>query len=714
MTTLVSRPPEIPLAMPKQDYRQSLPVRKERTTSFLWRKAFVGVLAVLVTAWAAHEMWQVLKVAGMTALEWVLLAIFSVNICWIAFAFASASVGFLVSLGREFSRRRENATTPPQGRTVVVFPIYNEDVRRVFATVESVASSLAASAPGRFDCFILSDTTNPETALLEEAAFERLSSRLGEEAAVFYRRRTINRARKSGNIEDFVTRWGGRYDYMIVYDADSYMDADSLLELAKRIEAAPDVGLIQTVPRLVGGETLFARVQQFAAGLYGPLLGAGVAWWAQDEGNFWGHNAIIRMRAFAESAGLPVIPGKAPFGGPILSHDFVEAALLRRAGWRVQIADDLGGSYEECPPTIIDLAVRDRRWCQGNLQHVAVLSRMSGLKWTSRLHMMTGVMSYLASPSWLLLILVGMALSLQGKFLRPEYFGNEASLFPNWPVIDSARALALFGVTMAILFAPKIYGLILGLVSRKWRRSVGVMRMLAGVLVEMIISILVAPILMAAQTTAVISILAGRDSGWTPQQRDGGYRAADVFRRHAVTMALGVVLLASALIISPVFAAWLAPATIGLIFAGLLYYWTGSRAAGLGFRRAGLLVTPEEIEPPASFRNARDAFSAYADLQAPSFAAVLEDEALRQSRAGLADTRWPLAEKEVHPPLAMAVARAELFDEADAYAAALAANEKIALLNAPRSLAKVSDMFRSRPTHRGNSSQRPDLKLASN
>ncbi len=712
MTALPPRPPESPLAMPTQDYSKALPEGKERTTSFLWRKAFVGVLAVLVTAWAANEMWQVLKVAGMTALEWVLLAIFSVNICWIAFAFASASVGFLVSLGREFSRKADAGAALPQGRTVIVFPIYNEDVRRVFATVESVAANLAASAPDRFECFILSDSTNPETALLEEAAFARLRERLGEEAPVFYRRRTINRARKSGNIEDFVTRWGGRYDYMIVYDADSYMDAGALLELARRMDAAPDVGLIQTVPRLVGGKTLFARVQQFAAALYGPLLGAGVAWWAQDEGNFWGHNAIIRMRAFAGAAGLPVIPGKAPFGGPILSHDFVEAALLRRAGWRVRIADDLGGSYEECPPTIIDLAIRDRRWCQGNLQHVAVLTRMRGLKWTSRLHMMTGVMSYLASPSWLLLILVGMALSLQGKFLRPEYFGSEASLFPNWPVIDSARALALFGATMAILFAPKIYGLILGLASRRWRETVGAFRTVAGVLVEIVISILVAPILMAAQTTAVISILAGRDSGWTPQQRDGGYRAADVFRRHAAAMALGVALLVSALIISPVFAAWLAPATVGLIFAGHLSYWTGSRAAGESFARAGLLKTPEEMDPPASYRSARDAADAYADLQAPPFAAVLEDDALRAARAGLADAKWPLAEKEVHPPLAIAVARAELFETPAAYAAALAQNEKIALLNAPSALSRVSDSFRDRLTPRGNG-PRPDLRLAS-
>ncbi|MEE2692823.1 MAG: glucans biosynthesis glucosyltransferase MdoH [Pseudomonadota bacterium] len=707
------RPSESPLAMPAQSFAAPPKTARAGTTSRLWRKAFVGAAATAVTLWAGREMFMVLNVAGMTGLEWALLAIFCLNICWIAFAFASASVGFAVVAVRELLHSRPAGREPPQGRTAVLFPIYNEDVRRVFATVESAAASLADAAPGRFECFILSDSTDPDVALLEEAAFTRLKQRLGDDAPAYYRRRTVNRARKSGNVEDFVTRWGGRYDYMIVYDADSYMETETLLELARRMDREPATGLIQTVPRLVGGKTLFARAQQFAAGLYGPLLGAGVSWWAQDEGNFWGHNAIIRIRAFAESAGLPVIPGKAPFGGPILSHDFVEAALLRRAGWRVKIADDLSGSYEECPPTIIDLTIRDRRWCQGNMQHAGVLARMGGLKWTNRLHLMIGVMSYLASPTWLLLILVGMALSLQGKFLQPQYFGDEAVLFPNWPVIDSARALALFGATMAILFAPKLYGLVAGWLSKRWRRSVGVTRTTLGVLVETLLSVLVAPILMAAQTSAVASILFGRDAGWTPQQRDaGGYSAKDAFRRHGQAMMLGVVLLVSALLISPIFAAWLAPAMVGLILAGPLSYWTGSNELGAAFARAGLLATPEEIDAPSSFGAARRAAEAYRDVAPPRFVDLLASESADKERSALADPRWPLAEGDVHAPLALAVARADLHDDPAAYAAALPKAEKLALLNAPDALAAVRQTLRRRALA-SRVRQGADLRLTS-
>jgi membrane glycosyltransferase len=125
------------------------------------------------------------------------------------------------------------------------------------------------------------------------------------------------------------------------------------------------------VPLIVNRTSLFARVQQFASRLYGPMLSEGLAWWSGSEGNYWGHNAIIRTRAFAEQAGLPRLPGRKPFGGEILSHDFVEAALLRRGGWDVRMAPQLYGSFEECPPSLPDLIVRERRWCQGNLQHEA-------------------------------------------------------------------------------------------------------------------------------------------------------------------------------------------------------------------------------------------------------------------------------------------------------------------------------------------------------
>src|SRR6185295_5913277 len=211
------------------------------------------------------------------------------------------------------------------------------------------------------------------------------------------------------------------YDYLLVFDADSLLEPDAIVELARRMEADPDAGLIQTVPRLIHGRTAFARLQQFAGRVYGPVIATGLAWWTGSEGNYWGHNAIIRRRAFTESAGLPDLPGSAPFGGHILSHDFIEAALIRRAGWTVRIASDIAGSYEECPPSIVDFAARDRRWCQGNLQHARIIGAR-GLHWISRFHLVSGIFSYAASPLWLLLMVAGLALAVQAHFTPPDYF----------------------------------------------------------------------------------------------------------------------------------------------------------------------------------------------------------------------------------------------------------------------------------------------------
>ncbi|MBN8772313.1 MAG: glucans biosynthesis glucosyltransferase MdoH, partial [Thiobacillus sp.] len=271
--------------------------------------------------------------------------------------------------------------------------------------------------------------------------------RLGDDnAPLYYRRRRRNIARKAGNIADFCKRWGGGYDYLLVLDADSLMEPTSIIELARRMEADRDAGLIQTVPRLVHGKTVFARLHQFASRIYGPAIATGLAWWVGGEGNYWGHNAIIRRRAFTEAAGLPDLPGKAPFGGHILSHDFVEAALIRRAGWTVKIADDIQGSYEETPPSLVDFAIRDRRWCQGNLQHVGVLPAR-GLHWVSRFHLVSGILSYLASFLWLLLIAAGFGLAVQAYFTPPDYFSDPHQLFPTWPQIDSVLQLRLLALT---------------------------------------------------------------------------------------------------------------------------------------------------------------------------------------------------------------------------------------------------------------------------
>ena len=699
MITFRARPAEYPIAMPDQAFKTGPTVNHRAPKSQMWRKVIVFSLALLLAAWATIEMYNVLNVSGVTVLEKVLLAVFSLNISWIAYAFVSSTIGFLAALAGLLPAPK--ATTAPAtqmiaGRTVVVFPIYNENVERVFATVEATAESLA-NAPGRFECFILSDTNDPEIALEEEAAFERFRSRIATGSMVHYRRRTMNLHRKAGNIRDFITRWGGRYDYMIVFDADSFMERDTLIELARRMDASPATGLIQTIPQLVGGRTLFARTQQFAAALYGPVLGSGLAWWAQNEGNFWGHNAILRISALANAAGLPEIPGRAPFGGSILSHDFVEAALLRRAGWNVQIAPELGGSYEQGPPSIIDLSIRDRRWCQGNMQHMAVLLKTRGLTFTSRMHLIIGIFSYLASPLWLLFITVGMLLSLQNMFLTPAYFGETAALFPSWPVIDSERSLQLFSATMAILFAPKLYGLIYGLASPRWRRTVGPVKTAMGVVAETLISVLLAPVMMVEQTTAVYRVFTGRDGGWNPQARESNeYTLSDTFRHHAPAIVLGVVLTVSAFAISPIFAAWLAPATIGMLLAATLSWWTGRTRSGDFALRMNLLESPEERDPPQSYLDSVASRPAYQGLSAPSLANLFSDRNLRNRRTHIVDTHWPLAHSEVHTPLAIARARANRVSTIGEYITALEPKEKLALLNSPGDLDAVIDQYDAR------------------
>lgn len=681
------RPVETPLHMPEQPLEWSLHQLRSNGRSHFWRKICVGSLSVILTAWLAWMMYRVLNVSGVTPLEWGLLALFIVNIGWIGFAFVSACIGFLSCL---FDTPDEQGTEKElTSRTAILFPIYNESVVDVFATVEATATALAEAAPDRFECFILSDTTSPEIALEEETAFQRLRESVKAGSEVWYRRRTINVARKAGNIHDFVSRWGGRYDQLVIFDADSYMSAATLVELVRRMEARPDVGLIQTVPKLIGGKSVFARVQQFAASVYGPLLARGIAWWAQNEGNYWGHNAIIRTKAFADAAGLPVMPGRAPFGGHILSHDFVEAALLRRAGWKVLIAPEIGGSFEEGPQTIIDLTIRDRRWCQGNLQHSAVLARARGITLTNRLHFMIGIFSYLASPLWLVLILVGMALSLQNRFLRPEYFAGQPTLTPSWPVIDPALALSVFGFTMAILLLPKLFGVVLAIVRPGPGRKRRPVQVLSGAIGETVMSALVAPILMAAQTSSVVSILTGQDAGWTPQQRGSdGYRFKDVSRRHAFTSLLGVVLTGAALAISPVFAAWLAPATLGMIFAAPLSYVLGKQVPDESWT-GRLHATQESRETPVSFASSVEARENYADLHPSSIEAMMADRQLFRRHRTLVDQHWPLNDDEIHVPLATAVARASKAETLEAYLSALSRPELMALLNSPTSLARV-------------------------
>jgi membrane glycosyltransferase len=661
-------PPENRLLMPVQSFRSwKASDRRKPASPKLWttpwlKRLFVFGGGMVLTAYGAWEMYNVVSVSRTTSLQYVLLVLFTVNFSWIALAFTSALLGFF---GLLVGSGRTGRVETLQHRTVVVLPIYNESTARTFAALAAIKESVEATGLGaHFDYFIVSDTTNADVWIAEERAFLALREKLGPEARVYYRHRPKNHHRKAGNIADFVTRWGGYYEHMVVLDADSLMTGTCIVRLAAAMEADPDSGIIQSLPLIINRNTFFARLQQFAARVYGPVIATGLAMWSGRDGNYWGHNAIIRTKAFADHCGLPDLKGKPPFGGHVLSHDFVEAALMRRAGWSVYMLPDLTGSYEESPPSLIDISVRDRRWCQGNLQHSRIIGA-KGFVWSTRQHFATGIMGYLASPFWLMQLVVGILIVLQVNYARPEYFTQEFTLFPVWPRFDPERALNLFALTMAILLAPKGFGLILTLINGKLRRAGGgAIRLVFSALLEILFSAFFAPIMMLIQSGSVFQILLGRDTGWNPQRRDdGSIPLKDIIRRHRTHTVLGVVAGISAFMIATSLFAWMSPTIVGLVLAIPLSWASGQLGLGLWLKRHKLLVTPEEGDPPAIALRANALQAEFAEAgfdEADGLVALHADAALRHAHDMMLPEGQPRRRGEIEPD--RAVAQAKLVD----------------------------------------------------
>lgn len=594
-----STPPAAPMEMPTQALYK--PVERKRalqpgSLETTLARVFVFGGAAALTVFSTDQMIQAVTVGDITVLQAILVGMFSVTFAWIALSTTSALAGLIFPSGREPSEKKPGKA----GLCALVMPVYNESPASTTGSLIAIAEDLARiGETAGFEIFILSDTTDPEIWPLETAAVTRLKQRVAEHLPVWYRHRHRNTDRKSGNVQDFVTTWGARYETMLVLDADSLMTAETICAMRDRMAADDSLGLLQTVPTLIGGTSLFARLQQFAGRVYGPVVSRGLAAWQGDDGNYWGHNAIIRTKAFAESCGLPRLPGPPPFGGTILSHDFVEAGFLRRAGWKVRLASDLEGSWEESPPSLLDSAARDRRWAQGNLQHLGVLGAR-GLTWPSRAHFAMGVMSYLSSPLWFALILVGIGLTVQADLFRPKYFTEAFQLFPTWPRFDSERMIWLFVGTITALLIPKIIGLFRALLSSDYIRRPGdVRRLIAGWISEVFVSALFAPIMMLIQSRHVWDILLGRDAGWNLQRRDdGSVPLGEAFGRHFGHTVLGVILVAAVLPLSVPVLAWLSPVLVGWVMSIPLSWASGSSAIGMAFANLGLLDTPEEIEVP--------------------------------------------------------------------------------------------------------------------
>jgi membrane glycosyltransferase len=588
-------PQESPLDMPRHtvdEARKPLrPMFQSFAVATFLARIFVVCMSIALSWYGATEMYLVLSINGTSGLQWLFLLFFCINFSWISFAFSQATLGLFSQLSPFIRRRKEQEV---EGVTAILLPVYNEDPLRIRASIQAMYDDIAKTAPGKFAFFILSDTNKADAWVAEEEVFNSLLNDDKSICPIYYRRRHNNKERKAGNIADWVTRFGGAFECMIVLDADSLMSAECFQSLARRMSAEPSLGLIQTLPTLIRANTLYGRIQQFANHCFGPVYASGLAAWHGNASNFWGHNAIIRTKAFSQACGLPILAGKAPFGGHVMSHDFMEAALLRRAGWGVRFDTDLKASYEEAPPSLIDVIVRDRRWCQGNLQHKAFVFA-KGFHFATRLHLVTGIMSYLSAIFWLMLIAVGFALAVQAYFVRPEYFANP-SMFPTWPVFDFEKARSLFVLSMSLVLAPKVYGWLAALLNfRRCLAFGGPILLTLSVIVETLLSALYAPILMLSQFQVVYDILRGRDSGWKPQSRDDGANSwAVVCRAHLSHTALGLALAGGALFIGPELFYWSLPITFGLTFSIPLSWLSGGKNRGNIIRYLGLLRAPEE------------------------------------------------------------------------------------------------------------------------
>ena len=542
---------------------------------------------------------------GFEAWKALHLALFSILIVMIALGAAQALVGyFLRRRGGDTCRIADTlepgeAEQTAPARTAVVMPICNEEVGRVFEGVRAIYTSMERTGKlAECDFFILSDSTEPNCWIAEEAAWLALTHDLGAQGRIFYRKRRQGINKKAGNISDFCRRWGRLYRYMLVLDADSIMTGEAILRLVQLMEHNHRVGIIQAVPLLANGETILARLQQFASRLYGPVSAAGLNYWQLSEANYWGHNAIIRLAPFIRHCSLPELPGGGPFGGRILSHDFVEAALMRRAGWEVWLATGVEGNYEECPPTVIDLAERDRRWLQGNLQHARLIAA-KGLHPVSRIHFMLGILAYLASPLWLAFLVVSTVIA--SRLGREGSDGASMAGFSgyaHWSYYG--EALCLFAYTLVLLFLPKVLAL-LDLRSRPAAVAAfgGWANLLAGVLLETFIFTLLAPVLMLFNTWFILLAFTGRKVSWRAQRRGGAEGSAwiETAIAHAGQTLIGIAGAVVVYRIDPGLALWMSPILAGLILSIPLSYLTGSPDIGHFLQGHGIFETPEESQP---------------------------------------------------------------------------------------------------------------------
>lgn len=566
------------------------------------RRAVFVLLTVLSTAVATRLFAHMQPDYDNAWLQYGQITLFALLSAWVVTGFMTAMMGFYVTVRGDkhalSAKKVKHHTLAADTRTAIIMPICNEDVRTVFAGLRATCESVAATGHVRaFDVFVLSDTSDLSTQKAERAAWEDLRTQLAThpdqpQIEVYYRLRKRRTDRKAGNVADFCRRWGKDYRYMVVLDADSVMSGDCLVSMVKLMEANPTAGIIQTATQAIGHMTLHARAQQFASRVTGRLFTLGMQFWQMGESHYWGHNAIIRIEPFMRHCALAHIPGTGGMSGSIMSHDFVEAALMRRAGYHVWLVADLVGSYEQQPPDLLAELQRDRRWCQGNLQNSRLIAE-PGIHPVHRSMFGTGAMAYLSAPLWLCFLTMGTALWLSGS-----------PMVSNWALLPG-ELLTLWAWTLCMLFLPRVLGLAAVLINRQQQAYGGTVSLLRSALLETLIALLQAPIRMLAHSMFVLVALTGLKLEWKSPPREATAVPWRTALQQLSPMSMVIVLLAAGItLIDPSALVWLLPVGLPLLLAIPMTVLTSQVGMGIAMRTNNYLLIPEESKSPAVLRRA--------------------------------------------------------------------------------------------------------------
>lgn len=577
------------------------PAGLQASASLSARRWLVLALNLVTLGALLFGLARILGAGGWTVTDIVIFVAFLFGAPWTVLGFWNAVIGLWLLHGADdgldqvapFVAAGEEAT-PVSIRTAILMTLRNEDPARAFLRLRVVKDSLDATGEGGwFDYFILSDSNDPVVAATEERLASDWARELGESGRITYRRRTDNAGFKAGNVRDFCERWGDRYEVMLPLDADSVMSGEAIVKLTRMMQAHPKLGILQSLVVGMPSRSAFARIFQFGMrhGMRPYTMGS--AWWIGECGPFWGHNACVRIAPFRDACHLPVLAGGPPLGGAVMSHDQVEATLMRRAGYEVRVLPVEMGSWEENPPTMLEFARRDLRWCLGNLQYLKLLD-LPGLKAMSRFQLVWAILMFLGLPAWTVMIA-----------LLPVKVIEDGGI-AGYP---SGLAAFLYILFFSMYLSPKLAGFADILLSKGGTQGYGgTGRFIASSLIEIVFAFLQGAVSTFRTTLFMIGLAFGRANiGWNGQSRDAhALSFATAFAGLWPHLLFGIYIFASLLVLSPTVLLWSLPLTAGYVLAIPFAMVTALPAVGRWFVRRGLCGIPEDFDPPPVLRAIRD------------------------------------------------------------------------------------------------------------